>query len=375
MAISIICITLLVSFTTASIATSPAFFIFGDSTVDAGNNNFIDTTLKANHPPYGQNGFFVEPTGRFSDGRVLVDFIAEHAKLPIIPPFLQPSANFSHGANFASAGAGVLPHTNAGQVIDLQTQLQGFKEVKNWLIRELGDIRAKQLISEAVYYISIGSNDYLGGYIANQIMRETYPPEEYVEMVISNLTRTIQELHELGARKFGFQSLCPLGCIPLFRAGNPKGDGSCFEDLSSLALAHNKALSSVLVILEYLHKGFKYANSDVYSWLDDRIHHPSKHGFKDGLNACCGSGPYGGDLSCGVKAYKVCEAPEEHVWWDSLHPSEKTQEQLAKTMWGDLPPLVGPYNLEGLFFGRENAKIEDTEDSEHDFVEGFGLEP
>lgn len=43
---------------------------------------------------------------------------AEHAKLPLVPPFLKPSAEFLNGANFASGGAGVLPETNQGQVSD-----------------------------------------------------------------------------------------------------------------------------------------------------------------------------------------------------------------------------------------------------------------
>lgn len=54
-----------------------ALFIFGDSTVDVGNNNYINTIPEnqANYKPYGQNGFFQDPTGRFSDGRVIVDYI------------------------------------------------------------------------------------------------------------------------------------------------------------------------------------------------------------------------------------------------------------------------------------------------------------
>jgi hypothetical protein len=56
----------------------PALFVFGDSTVDCGTNNYINTTLhfRGDFPPYGQD-FFDKPTGRFSNGRVIVDFIGE----------------------------------------------------------------------------------------------------------------------------------------------------------------------------------------------------------------------------------------------------------------------------------------------------------
>ena len=54
------------------------FFIFGDSILDAGNNNYINTTTldQANFWPYGET-FFKYPTGRFSDGRLVSDFIGE----------------------------------------------------------------------------------------------------------------------------------------------------------------------------------------------------------------------------------------------------------------------------------------------------------
>ncbi|CAL5423864.1 unnamed protein product [Camellia sinensis] len=102
----------------SSSSSSSALFVFGDSTVDPGNNNYIETVPenRANHKPYGQNGFFQQspPTGRFSDGRVIVDFIAEYAKLPLIPPFLEPSAEYVNGVNFGSGGAGILSETNQG---------------------------------------------------------------------------------------------------------------------------------------------------------------------------------------------------------------------------------------------------------------------
>lgn len=53
-----------------------ALFIFGDSIFDAGNNNYINTSarFRANFWPYGES-FFKYATGRFSDGRLIPDFI------------------------------------------------------------------------------------------------------------------------------------------------------------------------------------------------------------------------------------------------------------------------------------------------------------
>lgn len=70
--------------------------------------------------------------------------------------------------------------------------MRNFEEVQKWLIEKLGDEKAKEVISEAVYFISIGSNDYMGGYLGNPKVQEQYNPEQYVGMVIGNLTQSIQ---------------------------------------------------------------------------------------------------------------------------------------------------------------------------------------
>lgn len=52
----------------------PAMFVFGDSIVEVGNNNFLNTLAKSNYYPYGIDYNRVA-TGRFSNGRSLIDFI------------------------------------------------------------------------------------------------------------------------------------------------------------------------------------------------------------------------------------------------------------------------------------------------------------
>ncbi|KAK1261370.1 GDSL esterase/lipase [Acorus gramineus] len=49
-------------------ATVPAIFIFGDSTADVGNNDYLPTMAKANFPYYGIDFPNGTATGRFSNG-------------------------------------------------------------------------------------------------------------------------------------------------------------------------------------------------------------------------------------------------------------------------------------------------------------------
>lgn len=53
-----------------------AFFVFGDSLVDNGNNNYLATTARADTPPYGIDYPTRRPTGRFSNGLNIPDFIS-----------------------------------------------------------------------------------------------------------------------------------------------------------------------------------------------------------------------------------------------------------------------------------------------------------
>jgi hypothetical protein len=49
--------------------------VFGDSTVDPGNNNRLQTVMRANFLPYGASFLGGRPTGRFSNGRLITDIL------------------------------------------------------------------------------------------------------------------------------------------------------------------------------------------------------------------------------------------------------------------------------------------------------------
>ncbi|XVE88566.1 hypothetical protein DITRI_Ditri19aG0079500 [Diplodiscus trichospermus] len=330
-----------------------ALFILGDSLFDPGNNNYINTIVRANYWPYGET-FFKYPTGRFSDGRIIPDFIAEYANLPLIPPYLQPgNRQFSYGANFASAGAGALAETNRGSVIDLKTQLSYFKKVEKLQRQKLGDAKAKAFFSKAVYLIHIGANDYISPFTTNSSVLQSYSKEEYVGMVIGNLTETIKEIYKKGGRKFGFLNLGALGCIPLMKVFVPGNTGSCFEEATVLAKLHNAVLSKALHELEIKLAEFKYAKHDFNISSSERLNNPEKYGFKEADIACCGSGPYRGIFSCGgkrgVTEYELCSDPTGYLFFDSSHISDKVNNQIAELIWSGTPYITGPYNMKALF--------------------------
>lgn len=56
-----------------------AFFVFGDSLVDSGNNDFLATTARADAYPYGIDSPSHRPSGRFSNGYNLPDLISKYS--------------------------------------------------------------------------------------------------------------------------------------------------------------------------------------------------------------------------------------------------------------------------------------------------------
>ncbi|ESR40015.1 hypothetical protein CICLE_v10027190mg, partial [Citrus x clementina] len=170
-----------------------ALFIFSDSLFDAGNNNYINTTtnFQANFLPYGET-FFKYPTGRFSDGRIIPDFIVFRVTIDS-NIFAIHKPRITHGVNFASSGADALTETHQGLVIDLQTQLSNFKIVEEQLKKKPGDAAAKTLASNAFYLIDGGGNDYFVALTTNSsVLQSLYSKKQYVDMVIGNLTTIIK---------------------------------------------------------------------------------------------------------------------------------------------------------------------------------------
>ncbi|KAM7526660.1 hypothetical protein LguiA_016562 [Lonicera macranthoides] len=98
----------------ATHAEARAFFVFGDSLVDNGNNNYLVTSARADAPPYGIDYPTHRPTGRFSNGLNIPDLISQHLGSEATLPYLSPELTGQKllvGANFASAGIGILNDT------------------------------------------------------------------------------------------------------------------------------------------------------------------------------------------------------------------------------------------------------------------------
>ncbi|VVB08322.1 unnamed protein product [Arabis nemorensis] len=259
--------------------TVPGVITFGDSIVDSGNNNNLRTLLKCNHAPYGQDFPGKIPTGRFTDGRVPSDIVAERLGIAkTIPAYLDPNLkdeDLLKGINFASGGSGYDPLTaKIVQVVSLEQQLKYFVEYKGKLKEILGEEKANFMVKNSLYLVVASSNDLAHTSMPRSL---THNRTIYPEYLADLASKFIRELYGLGARRIGVFSAVPVGCVPAGRTIHGKFKRTCSDKLNQMALQFNTKLSPLLEGLRKELPETKIAFIDVYDTLNDMIVNPKNY--------------------------------------------------------------------------------------------------
>ncbi|CAN0890175.1 GDSL esterase/lipase At1g54790 [Linum grandiflorum] len=336
----------------------PAVFNFGDSNSDTGGSA-AGVAFPVGRP-YGQTHFH-EPSGRFSDGRLIIDFLMEAMDLPLLRPYLDSvgAPSFRRGTNFATAGATILA-VNANAVFPfsfgiqvaqfarfnakvLQLLATGNKELRKYLPKE-------EYFYDGLYMFDVGQNDIYAAFFNKT--------EEQVTASIPGLLYEfetgLQKLYNLGARNFWIHNTGPLGCLArLITASTTGGNKTksddkdqfgCLASRNRAATALNSQLKQLCTKLNTQLHNANIIYVDVYSVKMNLIANYSRYGFKEPLAACCGYGgpPLNFDsrVACGatvnitgtnVTAYP-CNDPSEYVFWDGTHYSEAANRFVAEQL-------------------------------------------
>ncbi|CAN4109928.1 unnamed protein product [Withania somnifera] len=323
--------------TTTLASKVPAIIVFGDSSVDSGNNNQIPTVLKSNFEPYGRDFFNKKPTGRFCNGRIPPDFISEAFGLrPFVPAYLDPTytiSDFAEGVCFASAGTGYDNATSdVLNVIPLWREVEYYKEYQKKLIAQTGRKKANYIIKESLYLVSIGTNDFLENYYSMQSRRSSqYSENQFQDFLLRLAQNFVTQIYQLGARKISLSGLPPMGCLPLERATNyvsGNGDG-CNEKYNNAAKHFNVMLGSLVQRLNKELPGIRVVFADAYNLLLQMITKPSSYGFQVASVACCGTGLFEMGYLCDKLSPLTCTDANKFVFWDAFHVTDKTNHIIS----------------------------------------------
>ncbi|XP_039126048.1 GDSL esterase/lipase ACHE-like [Dioscorea cayenensis subsp. rotundata] len=321
----------------------PAIINFGDSNSDTGG---LSATFNLVPSPYGET-FFDMPAGRYSDGRLIIDFIAKSFDLPYLSAYLDSlGTNFRHGANFATAASTIMQQTvplNKGgySPFSLQVQLAQFSQFKSrsHMISKKGKIfkslmPKKEYFKKALYTIDIGQNDLTELFFSNQ------SADDYIRMTMKVFSDVVKKVYKHGGRHFWIHNTGPLGCLTyvLLRrpSSSPELDSvGCAVIFNKLAQKFNGMLNKTVTQFRKDLPSATFIYVDVYTAKYNLFSKAEKYGFEKPLRTCCGYGGgdynFGFNVRCGDKGIvegeevllgKSCSHPEKSIIWDGVHYTE-----------------------------------------------------
>uniref|UniRef100_A0A0E0C1A5 Esterase n=1 Tax=Oryza meridionalis TaxID=40149 RepID=A0A0E0C1A5_9ORYZ len=299
-------------------------FNFGDSNSDTGG---MAAAMGLNIAlPEGRT-YFRRPTGRISDGRLVIDFICESLNTPHLSPYLKSlGSDFSNGVNFAIGGSTATP---GGSTFSLDVQLHQFLYFRTRSIELINQgVRTpidRDGFRNAIYTIDIGQND-LAAYM--------------------NLPYD-QALYGQGGRKFWVHGTGALGCLPQ-KLSIPRDDDSdldgngCLKTYNAAAREFNAQLGAACRRLRQRMADAAVVFTDVYAAKYDLVANHTRHGIERPLMACCGNGgpPYNYNhfKMCMSAEMELCDMGARFASWDGVHYTEAANAIVAARV------LTGEYS-------------------------------
>ncbi|XP_057487320.1 GDSL esterase/lipase At1g54790-like [Actinidia eriantha] len=341
----------------------PAVFNFGDSNSDTGG--LVAGVAFPLGAPNGQT-FFLKPSGRFCDGRLVIDFMMGVMGMPFLNPYLDSvgAPNFQTGCNFATGGSTILAaKANSPSPFSLGIQVAQFIRFKARVLEILAQdkkfqdfLPSEEYFGQGLYMFDIGQNDIDGAFYSkseDQVLA-------LVPTILAEFETRIKEIYYQGARNFWVHNTGPLGCLPRIIAIFGKLDPSNLDPFGCVT-SHNRAAKLFNTQLQALCKNFQgqfpEANVtyvDIFTIKFNLIANYSQLGFKQSLAACCGYGGlplnYDNQIACGQTKIlngssvtaKPCNNTAEYVNWDGNHYTE------AANLYVSSQVLTGKYSYQNL---------------------------
>lgn len=273
---------------------------FGDSLSDPGNAYALLGEVSVApyqlipDAPYARGGL------HFSNGETWIERLATDLGMsPSAGPALRGAAAFS---NFAVGAARARP---AGQ-FDLTTQVGLFS-----------DSAGNAAPADALYVVFIGGNDVRDALVALATDPTFVTSMQIVTQAVTAIADNIAALASTGARTFLVANVPNIGLVPAVRAQGLLAQGAA----QILSDAFNQALDAALVNVQTALPHVSIKTFDVYGVINDIVAAPAAMGFTDVEHPC---------ISPGIVARAVCVRPDEHLFWDGIHPTRSGHAILAR---------------------------------------------
>ncbi|CBI39527.3 hypothetical protein VitviT2T_020916 [Vitis vinifera] len=334
-----------------------SIYQLGDSISDTGNL-IIESSLGAATPcsrlPYGET-FFNEPTGRCSNGLLMIDHVALEAGLPFLNPYLKKDSDFSHGVNFAVTGATALstsflaakgvisPVTNSSLNVQLDRMSSFFSSAFH------NDTDRAQELKDALFLVGeIGGNDFNFAFFQGKTIEEE---KSIVPDVVQIISDAVRRVIQYGARRVVVPGNFPIGCLPIyltvFKTNNTAAydEFNCLKGFNDFAEYYNERLQQAIEELRNENPDTVIVYADYYNAFQWLFRNALFLGLDPAslLKACCGAGGeynYDRARTCGAPGVQACPDPDRLVHWDGIHLTQKASMLIAKWLIQDILPKL-----------------------------------
>ncbi|XP_019199834.1 PREDICTED: acetylajmalan esterase-like [Ipomoea nil] len=326
-----------------------SIYQFGASLHDTGNLirvGAIGPTLPAARLPYGIT-FPGRPTGRWSDGLLIVDFIARAVGLPLLNPYLDKNASFTNGVNFAVTASTALDIGFLAQkgvvVPSITVPLSG---QINWLKTYLSSSicaapsDCKDRLKRSLFFVGeIGRNDITFALVQGRTIQEV---AAFVPDITTSVINAVREVIQVGGRRIVVPGTFPLGCFPnllsQFGTQDPKDydELGCLRSINNLTIFRNNHLQQALGSLRKEFPDAVILYADYYAAFQSFLARAPLLGFHQNklYMTCCGSGGgqynYDRNKVCGSTGVISCPNPPQYIHWDGVHLTQKAHLAISQ---------------------------------------------
>ncbi|KAH7292882.1 hypothetical protein KP509_28G002400 [Ceratopteris richardii] len=306
---------------------------FGDSTTDTGNQVQTNTPFAtAASPPYGMT-FFHRPTGRYSDGRVMLDFLCTALNIDFLPPHLARSSQCAN-ENFAVAGATAKGDAELQSIANVTSLTADTLEVQlSWFKH---DLQGHDLSRALVYFGEIGGNDY------NYALGAMRPPNEVQALLPAVMDKIHNALHTVldsCVKKVVVQGQFPMGCIAIYlnllNNTQPADSNGCISSVMAISNQQNLMLRDVTDSVQRMHPDANIVFFDTTKAYLHILQDPSAYNFRNVRDPCHAGGlellalANAGNTGAGSSSSALpspphvnmtsCPNPENYIGWDGIH--------------------------------------------------------
>ncbi|KAI3817494.1 hypothetical protein L1987_11286 [Smallanthus sonchifolius] len=317
-----------------------AVYAFGDSYTDTGNAQFMGSLTPSFSgslsSPYGSTTFG-KSSNRLSDGRLVIDYITDSLGLPVLPPYQSTTANFTHGVNFAIAGATTLGgdllsklarfFLLKGTPLGVWTQMDWFKKFQtDHLCKGLDQKACADKVKTSLFWVGeIGINDY------SRAVGSKIPLQSIAKSSVTYTTELVRTLIQNGAKNIVVQGLPPVGCLPLDISLTPlkiRDKSGCSPIVNGAVIIHNQILQAKLEMYRKMFPDVTIIYADSWKAYYTIVNDPQKYQIEETQKTCCGSDIKQDDLNfnlqslCGSSGTSICSDPSLYISWDGIHPTQ-----------------------------------------------------